>query len=130
MSEQIIDPKFEERLVVTLDQAEYDLSNCEELAKALEPTYDASTAIVDMTRVEYLDSTCLSKFLVMRKKRSDAGFPPSRLVITSRMIRRLFEVTGFDKIWPVFDSLQAALDAEESVEPPQPQGGRSTNATN
>ena len=106
-----VDAKHGKPFVVRCDQEEYDMSNCDELTKVLEPAYNAPNVIVDVTRVEYIDSTCLSKFAIMRKRRGAAGFPPARFVITSTAVRRLFEVTGFDKIWPVFDSLEVALEA-------------------
>jgi anti-anti-sigma factor len=98
-------------LVVRLDEEEYDISNCDEFFKALEPTFNAPDVIVDMSAVRYMDSTCLSKLTIMRTKRGEAGFPPARIVITSRTVRRLFQLTGFDRFWPIFDSLEGALEA-------------------
>jgi anti-anti-sigma factor len=112
MSERTIDPPVQRPLVVTCDLKEYDISTCDELAKVLELTYNAPRVVVDMSQVEYLDSTSLSKLVIMRKKRGDAGFPPARLVITSHAVRRLFKVTSFDKIWRIFDTVEAALEAD------------------
>jgi anti-anti-sigma factor len=98
-------------LVVTCDQKEYDISTCNEFLKILAPTFNAPSVIVDMSRVEYLDSSCLSKLVLMRQRRREAGFKPARLVIKSRKVMRLFEVTSFDKMWAIFDSLTSALNS-------------------
>lgn len=96
-------------LVLICDQEEYDISTCDELEAVLELTYDVPDVIVDMSQVKYIDSTCLTKLATMRKTRAKAGFPPAQVIITSSVILRLFAVTRFDTIWPIFDSVEAAM---------------------
>ena len=87
-------------LIVALSKPEYDVSSCEKLAEELEPAYTQSNVVVDMTAVHYLDSTCLSKLARMRTERERREYPPARLVVPAPQIRRLFEIVGFDEVWP------------------------------
>ena len=96
-------------LIVALSKPEYDVSSCDELAKELEPAHAQPNVIVDMTEVRYLDSTCLSKLARMRTERQKRDYPPARLVVPAPQVRRLFEIVGFDKVWPLYDSLEEAL---------------------
>ncbi len=96
-------------LIVTLSQSEYDIASCEQLARELEPTYTHPQVVVDMSAVRYIDSTCLGKLVRMRSERGRRSYPPAHLVVLSTQIRRLFEIVRFDHVWPLYDSLEAAL---------------------
>jgi anti-anti-sigma factor len=96
-------------LIVTLSQAEYDISSCEDLSRELEPTYTHPNVIVDMAGVTYVDSTCLGRLARMRSERNKRGFHPAHLVVGAN-IRYLFKIVEFDAIWPLYDSLEAALN--------------------
>src|ERR1700683_894041 len=109
MNNQTSHRAFQEPLVVTCDQKEYDISTRNDFLKILAPTFEAPSVVVDMSRVEYLDSSCLSKLMLMRQKRREAGLKAARLVISSSKVKRLFEVTSFDKMWAIFDTLTSAL---------------------
>ena len=109
MNDQTSRRPLQEPLVVTCDQKEYDISTCNDFLRILSPTFSAPSVIVDMSRVEFLDSSCLSKLILMRQKRREAGLKPARLVIRSIKVKRLFEVTSFDKMWAIFDPLASAL---------------------
>jgi anti-anti-sigma factor len=111
MNDETIDHSLQKPLVVAFDKPEYDIASSDEFFEVLEPTFNHPSVVVDMSRIQYLDSSCLSKLMSMRKRRGEAGFPPARMVITSRTVKRIFELTGFDKVWPMFDSLEAALEA-------------------
>jgi|HubBroStandDraft_2_1064218.scaffolds.fasta_scaffold223491_2 anti-anti-sigma factor len=105
-------------LMVTLSQPEYDVSTCEDLARELMPSYTAPKAIVDMSAVRYLDSTCLSKLVRMHSQRLNRGFAPARLVLPSKQLRHIFEIVHFDGLWPLYQSLELALKDPWS-EPPE-----------
>jgi anti-anti-sigma factor len=97
-------------LIVTLSRAEYDIYSCEDFALELQETYDRQTVIVDMSAVTYLDSTCLGKLARMRSERAARGYAPAHLVVTAENIKRLFKIVHFDELWPLYDSLEEALE--------------------
>lgn len=101
-----------EPLILRLE-GEWDIYRREELSDQLRPAYTHPNVIVDLSRVEYMDSTGLSAFVRMRNTRKAAGFAPSRFVIVSPNVRRIFELTGLDNVWPIYDSLEAALRAPD-----------------
>lgn len=105
-------------LIVTLLQSEYDVSTCEDLARELVPSYSAPRAIVDLSAVRYLDSTCLSKLVRMHSQRLNRGLAPARLVLSSKQLRHIFEIVHFDGLWPLYHSLEPALK-DPWNEPPE-----------
>jgi anti-anti-sigma factor len=112
MNDETINDPPQIPLVVAFDKPEYDIASCDEFFEVLEPTFNHPSVVVDMSRIQYLDSSCLSKLMTMHKRRGEAGFPPARIVITSRTVKRLFELTGFDRVWLIFESLETALAAD------------------
>ena len=101
-------------LVITLD-GEWDLARAEELEKTLEPAYDQPLVILDMTNTTYADSTCLGRLIKMRSHRREKEFEPAFIVLPSPQLRKLFDLVGFDKIWPLFDTLEEARAEMERV---------------
>lgn len=71
----------------------------------------ARALIVDLTKVEYLDSTALGVLIggLKRLRERDGNVV---LVCPSPRIRRVFEITGLDKI---FDIYETQADATESM---------------
>ncbi len=96
-------------LVVAVDRASYDLASSADFARELERSYAQATVVLDLSTVTYLDSTCLSKLLRMRRERAKRGLPLEHIVL-SDPIRRLFAIVKFDEIWPLYDSLDMALE--------------------
>ena len=97
-------------LVVTLSQPEYDIYSCEDLALELQKTYARQTVVVDMSGVKYLDSTCLGKLARMRSERAARGYAPAHLVVAAENIKRLFRIVHFEELWPIYDTLEEALE--------------------
>ncbi len=99
-------------MIVRLRQAEWDLTTCERLAELLAPAFDQPDVVVDMTDVEYIDSTCLQKLVDMHRERVDVrSFAPARLAIPSPNVRKLLSVVKLDQLWPIFETLPEACDA-------------------
>lgn len=97
--------------IVTLDAPEWDLASCGELAKLLEPAREPAAALVDLSRVDFIDSTCLGKIAALQGKRMAGGLAPAALVVATPQVRRLFAIVQFDRLWPIFESLDDALRA-------------------
>ncbi len=82
-------PKLRETLVNLVDAGNYRL-------------------IVDMERVEFLDSTGLGVLVggLKRVRAYDGGID---LVCTQGRILRIFRITGLSKVFAIFDSVDEAL---------------------
>ena len=68
--------------------------------------------IVDMERVDFLDSTGLG-VLVGGLKRVRAHDGSLRLVCTQERILKIFRITGFTKVFPIHSSVEEAISATE-----------------
>ncbi len=67
----------------------------------------ARQMIVDLTKVEYFDSTALGVLIggLKRIRERDGGLS---LICPSPRIRRVFEITGLDKIFDIYGSIDEA----------------------
>lgn len=70
----------------------------------------AKEMIVDLTKVDYLDSTALGVLIggLKRMRERDGNMV---LVCPSPRIRRVFEITGLDKIFDIYNSEAEAQEA-------------------
>lgn len=67
--------------------------------------------VVDLEKVAFLDSTGLG-VLVGGLKRVRTHDGSLRLVCTQDRIMKIFRITGLDKVFPMYDSVEGALAAE------------------
>lgn len=63
--------------------------------------------IVDMSEIEFMDSTALSTFMRARDSLEERGVA-LRLATPSRAVERIFSVTGFGDYFDIFPSREAA----------------------
>lgn len=88
-----------------------DLSNAAALRTDLMKALKGSKlAVVDLSGLNFIDSTGLG-VLVGRLRAQLQMDGELRLVITSERILRNFRITGLDKIFAIFESVDAALEA-------------------
>lgn len=66
--------------------------------------------LVDLTKVEYLDSTALGVLIggLKRMREKDGNMV---LICPSPRIRRVFEITGLDKIFEIFNNIEEAQES-------------------
>lgn len=76
---------------------------------------DVETLIVDLSAVEYCDSAGLSALLLAQRQMSANG-GDVRLVGLSPSVRSLLSLTQLDRVFPIFATLDEALDAEPSLD--------------
>ena len=71
----------------------------------------AKMMVVNLTKVEYLDSTALGVLIggLKRMRERDGNLV---LICPSPRIRRVFEITGLDKIFDIYSNVS---DAQEAV---------------
>lgn len=89
---------------------EFDIERQHELRETLEPLYVKPYLIVDLTEVDYVDSSCLCEFMRMRRVRSDAGVRPACFIVDEQRFGRLFRFLGLDEVFPVVHSLEEAFE--------------------
>ncbi len=82
----------------------------------------ATGIVVDLTDVTFVDSMMLGALLGALKRMKGAG--EFRIVVPSREIRRLFEITLLDRVFSLDRSREAALEA---VEQPRTRTGSSSD---
>jgi anti-anti-sigma factor len=116
---------FSDPVVVRLEAREWDIASADQLGELLATACEGPNVVIDMSRVEYFDSTCLGKLAVMQGKRTAKRLPPARMVICSTQVRRIFHIVQYDRLWPIFDSMESALAdangecAPSEARPPQ-----------
>lgn len=82
----------------------------EALNTAVDPNH---CIIIDMTKVEYLDSTALG-ILISGYKHSVEKDLLYLLIVSNQRLRRIFELTGLDKVFPIFENEDCANEAIKS----------------
>jgi anti-sigma B factor antagonist len=85
-------PKLREQLAELVDSGRHDI-------------------VVDMQGVEFLDSTGLGVLVggLKRVKQHDGSM---NLVCTQERILKIFRITGLTKVFPIYDSVAAAVASD------------------
>ncbi|XVX20886.1 STAS domain-containing protein [Actinomycetota bacterium] len=98
--------------VVTVD-GEIDVYTAPQLRDSLDRLIDSGHPhlVIDLERVGFLDSTGLG-VLVGRLKHVRVLDGSLALVCTQDRILKVFTITGLDKVFRIFDSVDAALAAQ------------------
>lgn len=81
---------------------EYDIYNQDRLTQQLLPADEHPRVVLDFNDVRYIDSTALTAFVRMRKRRDALGHPPAHLCSMRPNVRHIFAVTQLDTVWPIF----------------------------
>lgn len=71
--------------------------------------------VVDLTRVEFLDSTGLGALIGAQRRAKEAG-GEIRLLVPDGQILRLLRITGLLKVFGVYSSLEDALAAKNKLQ--------------
>ena len=65
--------------------------------------------------VTYIDSSCLSILMAMYQERViKKHFAAAHLAAPPYAVRRLFQITGFDALWPVHERIEDAMKAAQA----------------
>jgi anti-sigma B factor antagonist len=97
-------------LVVVVVHGEVDIRTAPELRDCLGQVIDggAGRVVLDLTDVEFLDSTALSVMVGAHKRLTKKGAPLS-IVAGSEAVRRVLTVTGLTRVFAVHGSRADAL---------------------
>ena len=106
------------RLAVVMMPAEIDVANARAILDKLLSVLDREpvTLIVDMSVTTFCDSAGVNAVLRAYKRASAAG-AELRLVMPAPAVRRVFTVTGLDRLIDTYPSLAASLAGRPSGEP-------------
>jgi anti-sigma B factor antagonist len=93
---------------------EIDLYTAPELKQELIRVIDggASRVIIDLTETSFIDSTTLG-VLVSGLKRLRPNGGELALVITDRNIRKVFDITGLDRVFPIRGTRAEAVESSK-----------------
>jgi anti-sigma B factor antagonist len=80
----------------------------EELVRA--SSTGASRVVVDMSHTTFIDSTTLGVLVGGLRRLRPAG-GELLLVVTDHKIRKIFEITGLDRVFPIVGSTAEALES-------------------
>ncbi len=86
---------------------EYDLARQGELDRALAAIPSLPVVVLDLSDVSYLDSSALACFVRLKNSMRESGTVV--LVGPNKNIRRVLEVTKFDRLFEIYDSVEEAL---------------------
>jgi anti-anti-sigma factor len=88
-----------EPVTITLS-GDYDFSSKGLLAALLSPAETAKRAIIDLTKANYIDCSCLEIFILLRKKMLLLnGYADIRLVGVSRHMKKIFTLCGLETLF-------------------------------
>ena len=97
-------------ILVTVEEARIDAACAIQFKDQMRDVTegDSSRVIVDMTKVNFLDSSGLGA-VVAAKKQLGSG-RSMELACLSPTVRKVFRLTRMDSIFPIHDDVQSALD--------------------
>ena len=96
--------------VVVSVHGDLDLHSADELGDRLVGTVDdgASLLVVDLSDVEFVDSQGLGA-LLRGTRRLGGGAERFRLIVPAPQLRRIFEITALDRVFPLDETREQAL---------------------
>lgn len=100
---------MESNPIVVQLAGDFDAYNADELRGLLMPALDGNDVVIDFTATRYIDSTCLTQLATIRRRRLEQGLPACRLVVPHKNMRKIFEIVGFDQVFPLYQTLDEAL---------------------
>jgi len=99
-----ISTRMVEEIPVIALSGELDAYTCSQFREAMIDTIDQGhpNVVVSMADVEYIDSSGLGTLVGGLKRASEQG---GRIAVVcgSDQIRKVFEITGLEKVFPVFE---------------------------
>ena len=95
---------MQRRLVLVRLSGDLDIAVRDELRAQLEDAARRSTAIaLDLSKVEYADSTALGLFIALRNRLREKG-GQVQLVAPTPQMRKLLGYAGLDEVFPILET--------------------------
>ena len=110
--------------VVVSVHGDLDLHSADELGDRLVGVVDrgVSMLVVDLSDVEFVDSQGLGA-LLRGTRRFGAGQERFRLVVPTPEVRRVFEITALDQVFPLDESRELAIARGDPAGQEAPRSG-------
>lgn len=93
----------------------WDSYRPEKLHRQLEPAYAVKQLVINLAGARHVTDTLLAELLELRNHREHRGLEAALIVVNWPFVRNLLELSGFDRLFRVFDSIE--LPARESLVP-------------
>jgi anti-anti-sigma factor len=104
--------------VVTVDVAELDAGNVDELRGALAPVLESCTKLVlDLGRVQFIDSRGCGAIVTCQKRLSPAGGDLKLCGVTPK-VRMVFDLIRMQNVCEILETREAAVQAFRSDKQP------------
>jgi anti-anti-sigma factor len=129
MSLANLDTKVENRILVAVVMGEVDMSNAEALGAAIsnQISNDSLGLVLDLTRVEYLDSAALHMLFELRRHLVTRGQAMRLVVPSGAMVAAALELVDVPRAFGVEETPEAALESlMEAI--PEARPGATPNA--
>lgn len=97
----------DDAFIVSLN-GDLDVYRASEVRRLLQEAAAQPRVVVDMSRVATISAAILTELVRCYKARMAQGLEPARLVVRSSAVRKIFEITDLTKLWPIFETLDAA----------------------
>lgn len=79
-------------------EGECDLETQDEVKRKLAAVDGEGDIVIDLTRVSYLDSACITELLLFSRARRERGLPPETILVTSGPVAKVLQVSGVTKL--------------------------------
>jgi anti-sigma B factor antagonist len=101
-----IEERVEQGLPVIMVTGEIDVATAPQLREALHGVIaqGQATVVLDLLAVTFLDSTALGVLVGGLKRCRELG-GELHIVVTDPRIKKIFEITGLDKVFPIVNTL-------------------------
>jgi anti-anti-sigma regulatory factor len=96
---------------------DWDVFGRSELRRRLAPALMADSCIVDFSGFHCGDASFLDELVYMRKVRKAQGRTREVLVIgpADAIVRKILQLTQLASVWPIYESMEAAVAAVNST---------------
>jgi anti-sigma B factor antagonist len=107
-----ISTDMEESAVVVRAEGDLDVYTAGRLKEVLEEhTAGGGRLVLDLSEVHFIDSTALG-VLVGAHQQTQAHNGEFRLVVGDPFLLKIFHITGFDGVFPIFPAMADALSSD------------------
>lgn len=101
--------------VVKLD-GDLDFSRKADIEATLAQADSVDIAVVDLSEVSYIDSSCLSSLAVLKKRMQENGTAAIlRIAGANESLSRIFQICGLDKSFEMCASVEQAQSGATSL---------------
>lgn len=115
---QVSSSTFEDAIVVRVS-GRIDQNSAADFQKALTGHVDEAIAnnrqiVVDLSKVDYISSVGLRALMIANKQAAPKGVT-IRVASMQEVVREVFTISHFDKVFPTFDEMPSALQAVSAL---------------